>query len=217
MILIIDNCKETIEKYISDLKALGVNAFGTKEKEYDEIISSYAFNAFLIVNSESFACPVEICKNLKSAYPKIPLIILAGNESEKQLDELNVFADNIILPSVKLEKALAVIMEYIRIFSKRSRTDMIYKSVRVELYSQSVFFCGKGFHTSKSEYSLIRYLVNAASTVTTEEIKKFCFPFSDISNHAVIELISRINTRSEKMLNKRMIAAEGNGKYIIAI
>ena len=217
MILIIDNCKETIEKYISSLKALGVNAFGVKEKEYNEIISSYAFNAFLIVNSESFACPVEICKHLKLAYPKIPLVILAGNESENQLDELNIYADNIILPNVKLEKALAVIMEYIRIYSGRSRTDMIYKSVRVELYSQSVFLCGKSFHTSKSEYSLIRYLVNAANAVTTEEIKKFCFPSSDISNHAVIELISRINTRAEKTFNKRMIAAQGNGKYIVAI
>ena len=108
-------------------------------------------------------------------------------------------------------------MEYIRIYSGRSRTDMIYKSARVELYSQSVFFCGERFHTSKSEYFLIRYMVNAAKTVLLEEMKNFCFNYSsDMSNHAIIEIISRINSRAEKQFNKKIISSDGNGKYIIA-
>ena len=217
MILIIDNNSETTEKYIKDFRDLGVNAFGTTEDEYKELIASYVFNAFLIVNSSSLAFPLQVCKELKALFPKIPLIVLAGNESEARLDELNIHADNIILPNVPLKKAVPVIMEYVRIYSGRSKTDMIYKSVRVELYSQSVFFFGERLHTSKSEYLLIRYLVDAADIVLLEDIKKFCFRHSsDMSNHAVIELISRINSRAEKLFNKKIITSVGNGKYIIA-
>lgn len=217
MILIIDNNCETIEKYIKEFKDLGVNTVGTTENEYTGLISAYTFNAFLIVNSDSLTDPFQICKVLKNEHPKIPLMVLAKNESEEQLDALNIYADNIVLPNVPLKKTVPIIMEYIRICSGRSRTDMIYKSVRVELYSQSVFFCGERFHTSKSEYFLIRYMVNAANTVLLEELKRICFNFSaNMSNHAIIELISRINSRAEKLFNKKLISYEGNGKYIIA-
>ena len=217
MILIIDNNSEAREKYIADFRELGVNAFGASENESTKLIYSYSFNAFLIVNSESLVCSTQICKDIKAAFPKIPLILLAKNESEKQLDELNIYVDNILLPNVPLKKVVPVIMEYVRIYSGRCRTDMIYKSVRVELYSQSVFFFGERFHTSKSEYFLIRYLVNAADIVALDEIKNLCFPLSpEISRHAIIELISRINSKAERLFNKKIITSEGNGKYIIA-
>ena len=218
MILIIDNDNETKEKYTKGLRDLGVNAFATTENEYYELILSYKFSAFLIVNSISLTDPFQIFKILKSEHPKIPLIVLANNESEQQLDAFNIFADNIILPNVSLKKTIPIIMEYIRIYSGKSKTDMIYKSVRVELYSQSVFFRGERFHTSKSEYFLLRYMVDAANTVLLEDLKNICFHYSpDMSNHAIIELISRINSRSEKLFNKKIIVSEGNGKYIIAI
>jgi DNA-binding response OmpR family regulator len=218
MILIIDNEKSKRDEYVKKLKGEGVLSYACSEAESASLLEKYRFHLILLINTKSLEAPITVCENLKKAYPKIPLVILATDESENELQSLNAHADNIILPKSSLKKCIPIIMEYIRIFFGRSRTDMIYKSVRIELYGKAVYVFGSRFDATKNDYAILRYLTIAEGEVSVEELRTFCFDSKNgISTHGVIAAISRINQKAKKEFGRKIIQPTKNQKYIIAI
>lgn len=217
MILIIENDKTKGKDCVRLLKAEGVLSYSCTENDASLLLEKYKFDLILINNTSSLSDPNTACERLKAAYPKIPLIILSKNETEKELNELNKYADNIILPHVSLKKSVPIIMEYIRIFSGRSRTDMIYKSVRIELYGKSVYIFGAEFDATKKEYALLRYLTIAEGEVSVDELRDLCFDSENqVSAHAVVAAISRINQKTLSLFGRKIIQPTKNQKYIIS-
>ncbi len=217
MILIIENDKTKGKDCVKKLKGEGVLSYACHEDELFTITEKYRFDLFLIIDSSSLSDAKSICEKLKTSYRKIPLIIFAKNETEEELNALNRYADNIILPDVSLKKSIPIIMEYIRIFSGRSRTDMIYKSVRIELYGKSVYVFGTEFDATKNEYAILRYMTIASGEVSIDELRAFCFESKNgISAHGVVAAISRINQKTLSQFGRKIIQPTKNQNYIIA-
>lgn len=218
MILIIDNEKAKRDEYVKKLKGEGVLAYACSEQDSASLLEKYRFHLILLINTKSLKAPITVCENLKKAYPKIPLVILASDEGEDELQALNKHADNIILPNTSLKKCIPIIMEYIRIFFGRSRTDIIYKSVRVELYGKAVYIFGARFDATKNDYAILRYLTIAEGEVSVDELRTFCFDSKNgTSAHGVVAAISRINQKTLKEFGRKIIQPTKNQKYIIAI
>lgn len=219
MILIINKSDEKGLFYQKSFYDLGMNVHSCDFESSYELLSKYSFDAVILTDASEYDNVAMMCRKLKDKFPKIPLIMLASVESNELLDKIIKYADNIILPATPLKRIVEIIFEYIRLFHRKDVTDMICGSVRILFHTKKVCVFGRDFEATKTEYSILRYFVNASpSPVSSEEIIKFCFrPGTKASQTNVTSYIHLINRKSKNLFGRALISKHSKGYYKISL
>ncbi len=219
MLLIINKTDEGRLYYRKTFYELGFGCHACDFDESSSLLSSYRFSAVILTDAGKYGSVDLLCHDLKSKFPKIPLIMLAQDEKSEPLDKIIKYADNIILPRTPISKVAEIIFEYIRLFHKKEAADMICGPVRALFHDKKIFVFGQDFGATKTEYAILRYFVNSSpNPVSTDEIIRFCFKTgARASQSNVTSYIHIINQKAQKMFGEYIIEKHSKGHYKISL
>ena len=218
MFLVINKTKEGRLNFRKKFYEAGIIAYDSPFRSAYTLLNEYNFDAIVLTEAEQFDRVHLLCRDLKAKFPHIPLIVLASNEKEQTLDKIIKYVDNIILPKVSFSRVMEIIFEYVRAFSKKDITDMISESVRIVYYKKRVYVGGVLFGASKTEYSILRYLVKVhPDGAKASDIVKFCFkPGPKVTESNVSSFVHVINKKATKMFGRKIISTTDKRNYKIS-
>ena len=219
MILIINKTEDGRLYYRKAFYELGLGCYACDFDEAHSLLSSYRFGAVVLTDANKYDGVDALCRDLKSTFPKIPLIMLAQGEENELLDKIIKYADNIIVTNTPMSKVVEIIFEYVRLFHQRESSDMICGPVRVLYHGKRILVFGQDFRATKTEYAILRYFVNASPyPVSTEEIIRLCFKTgAKASQTNVTSYIHIINQKAQKMFGEYLIEKHSKGFYKISM
>ena len=219
MILVANKTKEGRIFYSRIFYNLGLSVGSCTLGRAKDYIDKYKVDAVVLTDACQYHRVHLMCRDFKIQFPNVPLIVIAKDEDEKTLDKIIEFADNIILKGTPVKKIADIIFEYIKAYSKKDITDVIVGGLRVLYYKKSFYVFGEKINPTKTEYSILRYFVDAYPLcVTVDEIRKFCFKPGTVSSETnVTSFIHTINKKSQDSFGKKMIKSKHDKSYELCI
>ena len=218
MLLVINKPEEGRLNFRKKFYNCGIGTYACPFKSAYPLLKEYEFDAIILTESTKFKRVHLLCRDLKKEFPHIPLIVIASNESEQELDKIIKYVDNIILPHASFSRIMEIIFEYIRAFSKKDVTDMMAESVRIVHYKKCVYVGGVLFNATKTEYSILRHLVSThPNGAKACDIVRFCFnPSHKVTESNVSSFIHEINKKSNKIFGRKLVDMVGRLYYKIS-
>ncbi len=104
---------------------------------------------------------IEVCKQVRAAHPKIPIIVLSaiGDEMDKVL-LLEIGADDYVVKPFGTRELLARIRAHLRRSSSDENKVITFSDIQVDLTRRVVLKKGEDLKLTRAEYNLLTYFLH---------------------------------------------------------
>ncbi len=222
MLLIVENNPDALMKVRHNLyRKYALNTCGATTEEAETALATYPVRAVYIPNAEALPDPIGFCRAFKLLHPKIPLIAAVPKQcADIDLDALYAVTDNIPLRPLKTSRILEIIYELVRLYEGRDYLHLEYEGIALPLYSSHLFYYGEILSFSLAEFSVIRYLLEAAPrpVTATELAANTCNPMlSKRTTRNIASRIYNLNCRAKAKIGRPLISRINKQGYCLLI